>query len=79
MNESNLEVLSARFPSSAIFDAIQHTLSSSEEERSNAIKQSNAIFAFVLTNDAGDTDSWNVDLKKTGTVGKGLGNNATGE
>ncbi|KAH7121670.1 SCP-2 sterol transfer family protein, partial [Dactylonectria macrodidyma] len=51
--------------------------SSSEVERNNAIKQGNAIFAFVLTNAAGETDSWHVDLKETGRVGKGPGNNPT--
>ncbi|KFY08338.1 hypothetical protein V492_06330 [Pseudogymnoascus sp. VKM F-4246] len=65
------------FPSSVFFDTIQHALDSSEVERSNAIKQGNAIFAFVLTNAAGKTDSWHIDLKETGKVGKGLGNNPT--
>ncbi|KFY35870.1 hypothetical protein V494_05522 [Pseudogymnoascus sp. VKM F-4513 (FW-928)] len=65
------------FPSSVFFDTIQHALNSSEVERSNAIKQGNAIFAFVLTNITGETDSWHIDLKETGKVGKGLGNDPT--
>ncbi|KAH7111164.1 SCP-2 sterol transfer family protein, partial [Dactylonectria estremocensis] len=66
-----------KFPSSVAFDAIQHALSSSEVERNNAIKQGNAVIAFVLTNAAGETDSWYIDLKETGKVGKGPSNNPT--
>uniref|UniRef100_A0A0D2YKH2 SCP2 domain-containing protein n=1 Tax=Fusarium oxysporum (strain Fo5176) TaxID=660025 RepID=A0A0D2YKH2_FUSOF len=54
-------------------------MSSTEIKRNNAIKQCNAVFAFVLTNTAGETDSWHVDLKETGKVGKGPCNNPTGE
>ncbi|KAH6867802.1 SCP-2 sterol transfer family protein [Thelonectria olida] len=66
-----------KFPSSVIFDTIQHELSSSEVYRNNAIKQASAIFAIVLTNAAGETDVWHIDLKETGKVGKGPGNNPT--
>ncbi|RKK94622.1 hypothetical protein BFJ68_g15115 [Fusarium oxysporum] len=52
-------------------------MSSTEIKRNNAIKQYNAVFAFVLTNTAGETDSWHVDLKETGKVGKGPCNNPT--
>jgi putative sterol carrier protein len=59
------------FPSSAAFDGISSVLSS-ESDRKAAIKQAGAIFAFTLKNSAGETDSWYLDLKETGTVGKGL-------
>ncbi|CRK18267.1 hypothetical protein BN1723_017648, partial [Verticillium longisporum] len=59
------------FPSSAAFDAINSALSS-EADRKDAIKQGNAVFAFTLKNSAGETDSWHIDLKETGTVQKGL-------
>ncbi|EXL69411.1 hypothetical protein FOPG_14626 [Fusarium oxysporum f. sp. conglutinans race 2 54008] len=65
------------FPSSVAFDIIQQAMSSTEIKRNNAIKQCNAVFAFVLTNTAGETDSWHVDLKETGKVGKGPCNNPT--
>ncbi|RKU46672.1 hypothetical protein DL546_008377 [Coniochaeta pulveracea] len=65
-----------KFPSSAAFDAIAEALSS-EKDKKDAIKQGNAIFAFTLKNAAGETESWHIDLKNTGTVGKGLGEKPT--
>ncbi|PHH64125.1 hypothetical protein CDD81_5000 [Ophiocordyceps australis] len=62
-----------KFPASAAFDVINETLSSSEEDRKDAMKQGNAIFAFTLKNAAGETDSWHIDLKNTGKVAKGTG------
>ncbi|KAJ4322623.1 hypothetical protein N0V94_002276 [Neodidymelliopsis sp. IMI 364377] len=59
------------FPSSAAFDAIQASLSASPADRQAAIKSGNAIFAFTLKN-AGKEESWHIDLKESGTVGKGL-------
>ncbi len=35
------------------------------------MKKGGSIFAFTLKNDNGDTESWYIDLKETGTVGKG--------
>ncbi|EGY13455.1 oleate-induced peroxisomal protein [Verticillium dahliae VdLs.17] len=64
-------VTTSKFPSSAAFDAINSALSS-EADRKDAIKQGNAVFAFTLKNSAGETDSWHIDLKETGTVQKGL-------
>ncbi|CAA9967102.1 hypothetical protein PTNB73_10382 [Pyrenophora teres f. teres] len=58
------------FPSSAAFDAISQSLSS-DADRKDAIKQANAIFAFTLKNN-GAQESWYIDLKETGTVGKGV-------
>ena len=42
------------------------------------MKQGNAVFAFTLKNAAGETDSWNIDLKTKGAVSKGLGDKPTG-
>jgi hypothetical protein len=53
-----------KFPSSA--------LNSSEKDKKEAIKQGNAVFAFTLKNSAGETESWHIDLKNSGKVGKGL-------
>lgn len=66
------------FPSSEAFDAINAALSSSEADRKDAIKNGKAVFAFTLKNKAGETASWHIDLKETGTVGTGLGENPTG-
>ncbi|KAH8170553.1 hypothetical protein LIA77_09334 [Sarocladium implicatum] len=70
--------LANKFPSSGAFDAIAAALSS-EQERKDAIKSGKAIFGFTLKNPAGETESWNIDLKNTGTVNKGLGEKPTGE
>ena len=58
------------WPSSAAFDAIASALSS-DAERKDAIKKGGAIFAFTLKNKAGATESWYIDLKEKGEVGKG--------
>ena len=63
-----------KFPSSAAFDAINDALNSNEEERKNAIKQGNGVYAFTLKNSAGEQESWHIDLKEAGKVGTGLGN-----
>ncbi|KAJ4365456.1 hypothetical protein N0V95_000391 [Ascochyta clinopodiicola] len=61
----------ADFPSSAAFDAIQASLSASPADRKAAIKSGNGIFGFTLKN-AGKEESWHIDLKETGTVGRGV-------
>ena len=46
------------------------------------MKKGGAIFAFTLKNDKGESASWHIDLKETGTVGKGVapeGGKANGE
>jgi hypothetical protein len=43
------------------------------------MKKGNAVFAFTLKNKAGKIESWHVDLKNKGAVGRGLGDNPTGE
>ena len=60
----------ADFPASAAFDEIARSLSASDADRQDAIKKGGAIFAFTLKND-GKEESWHIDLKETGTVGKG--------
>ncbi|KAG6002958.1 hypothetical protein E4U21_002486 [Claviceps maximensis] len=62
-----------KFPSSSAFDAIDSVLSGSDDERKDAIKQANGVFAFTIKNKAGETESWHIDLKESGRVGKGLG------
>lgn len=66
------------FPSSAAFDAINAVLQGDEAERKSAIKQANAVFAFTLKNKAGKEESWFIDLKDKGVVGKGTGNKPNG-
>ncbi|KXJ90942.1 SCP2 sterol-binding domain-containing protein [Microdochium bolleyi] len=65
------------FPSSAAFDAINAVLQGDEAERKGAIKQAGAVFAFTLKNKAGNEESWHIDLKDKGVVGKGTGNKPT--
>ncbi|KAF2758714.1 sterol-binding-like protein, partial [Pseudovirgaria hyperparasitica] len=43
----------------------------SEADKKDAIKKANQIFAFTLKNSAGKTESWYLDLKETGEVGRG--------
>ncbi|KAK5094670.1 hypothetical protein LTS08_008526 [Lithohypha guttulata] len=59
------------FPSSAAFDAIQSSLSSSDADRKDAIKKGAAIFCFKLKNSSGAEQAWHIDLKTTGQVAKG--------
>jgi len=59
------------FPSSGAFDAINSALGADENERKNAIKQGGAVFAFKLTNSSGKEGAWHIDLKQSGTAGKG--------
>lgn len=71
-------MVTAKFPASAAFDLMNEALNASEADRKDAIKQANAIFAFTLKNKAGETASWNLDLKNAGKVSKGLGEKPTG-
>src|SRR5437763_5111624 len=61
------------FPSSEAFDLINNALRDDDAERKDAIKKGNAVFAFTLKNNAGETSSWHIDLKESGTVGEGTG------
>lgn len=58
------------WPSSAAFDLISDALSD-DAERKDAVKKGGAIFAFTLKNDQGEQKDWHIDLKESGTVGKG--------
>ncbi|KAF1914192.1 SCP2 sterol-binding domain-containing protein [Ampelomyces quisqualis] len=66
-----MSLKSESFPASAAFDEISRSLSSPSDKQ-DAIKKGGAIFAFTLKNTAGATESWYIDLKETGTVGKGV-------
>jgi len=59
------------FPASQAFDMIGDALSASDKDRQEAIKKAAAIFAFTLKNAAGKQESWHIDLKKEGKVGRG--------
>lgn len=68
-------------PSSEAFDVIQQSLTADPNEQKTAVKQGGAIFAFTIKN-GGTTDSWHIDLKNKGVVGKGTapeGQKATGK
>lgn len=67
-----------KFPSSEAFELINTALNSSEEDRKDAIKQGNGIYAFTLKNKAGETESWHIDLKETGKVATGTGAKPSG-
>ncbi|RMZ80812.1 hypothetical protein DV737_g2805, partial [Chaetothyriales sp. CBS 132003] len=59
------------FPASAAFDAIHSALTSDAAEQKDAVRQGQGIYAFKLKNKAGQEEAWHLDLKETGTVGKG--------
>ncbi|KAJ9645399.1 uncharacterized protein PV06_07898 [Exophiala oligosperma] len=65
-----MSLKSDAFPSSEAFDAISDALSN-DAERKAAIKNGGAVFAFELTNDKNEKESWYLDLKESGKVGKG--------
>lgn len=58
-----------------LFDAINESINDPENKKDvqKALKDANGIFAFVLKNKAGETETWTVDLKETGKVSQGLG------
>lgn len=53
------------------FDLVASALSDADA-RASAIKSANGVFVFTLKNRAGETESWNIDLKETGAVAKGV-------
>lgn len=59
------------FPSSQAFDAINDVLTANEAEQKDAVKKGGAIFTFNLKNSQGQEEAWYLDLKESGTVGKG--------
>jgi hypothetical protein len=61
----------SEFPASAAFDLINQGMVDEPAEKKDAIKKAGAIFAFTLKNKAGKQESWYIDLKNDGTVGKG--------
>merc|ERR1711915_1152536 len=67
----NMSLKEDAWPSSAGFDLIADALKD-DAQKQDAIKKGGNIFAFTLKNDQGKEESWHIDLKETGTVGKGL-------
>ena len=65
------DIVADSFPASQAFDTIDSSLRADEAERKTAIKQGDAVFSFVLKNTSGNTESWYIDLKREGKVGRG--------
>lgn len=61
----------SEFPASEAFDAINQGMIDEPAEKKDAIKKAGAVFAFTLKNKAGKQESWYIDLKTDGSVGKG--------
>lgn len=74
----NVDRLADKFPASAFFETMNSALQSSEADKKQAIDMGKGIYAFTLKNAAGETDSWHIDLKNEGKVGKGTGNKPDG-
>lgn len=53
-------------------------LQGSDADKKEAIDMGKGIYAFTLKNQAGETDSWHIDLKQKGAVGKGVGEKPDG-
>lgn len=70
--------LTDKFPSSAFFETMNGALQSSEADKKQAMDMGKGIYAFTLKNAAGETDSWHIDLKNEGKVGKGVGEKPDG-
>lgn len=68
-----------KFPSSAFFDTMNSALTASEADKKQAIDMGKGVYAFTLKNTAGETDSWHIDLKSKGAVGKGVGDKPDGK
>lgn len=66
----------AAFPSSKIFDNIESALNGDEALKKKLIKQTGAIIVFNLKSREGKIESWNLDLKKNGTIAKGASSSA---
>lgn len=50
---------------------INSTLQGDAAERKDAVDKAKAVVAFNLKNSKGEEDSWYLDLKEKGAVGKG--------
>ena len=70
-NIADRSPLSDVSPSSEAFENIHGALQADATERKNAIKSSQAIFAFDLKNAQNKVESWHIDLKDQGAVGRG--------
>jgi putative sterol carrier protein len=60
------------FKASELISGLQDSFSKlSESEKQSQIKKANGIFELQVTNNASETITWTIDLKKTGSVFKG--------
>ncbi|KAF9886865.1 hypothetical protein FE257_010988 [Aspergillus nanangensis] len=66
-----MSLKNAAFPSSAAFDVINSVLQADAAERKDAVDKAKAIVSFNLKNEQGQEESWYLDLKNKGEVGKG--------
>lgn len=66
-----MSLANPEFPSSYAFDLIKQSISASEENKAKFIKQANMVAQFDLKNKEGKTESWYLDIKNKGEVGKG--------
>lgn len=73
-----MHCIADKFPSSGFFDLMHSALTSSEADKKQAIDMGKGIYAITLKNEAGETDSWHIDLKTKGAVGKGVGDKPDG-
>lgn len=64
-------LVNTAFPSSQAFELINNALKESPAEKKDAVKKGGAIFGFTLKNKQGAQESWYIDLKDEGKVGKG--------
>jgi hypothetical protein len=67
----SIDINTDGFPSSAAFDVINSSLQGDEAERKDAVKTAQTVVAFTLKNSSGKEESWYLDLKDKGVVGKG--------
>lgn len=59
------------FPSSDAFDLIKQGISANEANKAKYIKQANMVVQFDIKNKEGKSESWYLDVKNKGEVGKG--------
>lgn len=68
------DIISDDFKSSSVLIILQITIDNlPADANAKLIKQVNGTFEFVITNDAGKTETFTADLKKDGSVIRGRG------
>lgn len=78
VTRADVDGLPDKFPASAFFETMNGALQSSDADKKQAMDMGKGIYAFTLKNAAGETDSWHIDLKNEGKVGKGVGQKPDG-